>query len=186
MSLHLKSEFERAFKIATFDPHMMAEVAKEKAALPLAILFIVLASFAGALGAYVFPLEYGLVIYQPTAVEALWNGVSAMIWIFSALFILHLIANGIFKAKGSFHPFLRVVGYGYVIGLLHFFPILSVLVGLWGLVLVFVILKNVKKLSTKKAAFSLLLLIIILGIFFTLHESINPANLYGGLYVVPF
>jgi hypothetical protein len=185
MNHHLPTEIQRAIKVAMFNQRTIQSVAKDKAVTPLATILIVLGSFAGALGSYVFPIEYGPVTYRTTVFEAIANGITAAFWIVVMLLTLNFVADRLFKGHGSFQSFLRVVGYGYIIGLFGLFPILSVLVGIWALIILFKALHYVKGLSVEQSALSLLLTAGFLLLLFSLLGEVTAANLYGGLYVLP-
>lgn len=186
MQHHLPTELRRAVRVALFNDASIRAVAQDPPITPLATILIIVSSFAGALGSYVFPISVGIVQYRPTLLEALFSGVGAVFWVVIALFILNWISDRLFMGKGTFQSFLRVVGYGYVVGLLGFFPLLSVVVGLWMVAVVFKALMITKGLNWEKSALVLLFTVVIMMTLFSLLGEVTPAHLYGGLYVAPY
>ena len=185
LDLDLKTEFKRAIIVAKFDQKVMRAVAHDRALTRPALFFIILSSLAGAAGSLIFPIRYGEVIYVPTFFDALFNAISAIFFVGLVLYVLNFIADRFFQGKGTFLMFFRVVGYGYVVGILNLFPVLNFAVGIWMLILLWKILIYVKELTPRNAVFTLVILMV-LGVFFgMLWGNLNPGDLYGRLYVMP-
>jgi len=161
-------------------------VSKDPLATGSAVLIIAISSFAGALGSLLFPVRYGPVTYRPTLLEAFGHAIVAIFLVVLVVYLIHIVANNLFKAHGDFVSLFRVVGHGYVIGVLTFFPVLSVVVLLWMLVLIVRILKDVKRLSTENAVISVILAGLTVFVILALFQNLNADNLYGGLYLVPY
>ncbi len=184
--MHLQQAFRRALKVAQLDKDIIRSVASDRHATGAAILMIALGSVAGAIGSVAFPVRYGLVIYRPTLWEAFQNSILAFVLVIAAIFLLHVAAEQIFKAKGSFHALLRVVGFGYVVGLLNVLPVLSFVVAIWMVVLIVKSLMEVKHLSMEQSIISVIGVAVVLFVVFSLFSGLDAANLYGGLYVGPY
>lgn len=185
VNLDLKTEFKRAIRVAQFDHEAMNAVSKDSQATRMALLFIFASTFAGGLGAWVFPIHYGPVVYRATLLQTFGNILGACALILAGIYVLNHLANRWFKGVGSFETLFRVVGYGYVVGLLYFVPMLDLLVSLWILVLLVKTLIHVKRLTPEYAVISLVVMGLLFAVFLSLFENLNPANLYGGLFVIP-
>jgi hypothetical protein len=185
-SIDINKEFKRAVQVLKLDASAMTALAKDKNATPVAIFLIVFSSFAGALGSIVFPMTYGPVTYRPALFEAFSNMVVSVGLVFLMLVVLNFFADRLFKGKSDFESLIRVVGYGYLIGVLNFFPVLSALVGIWLLIVFVYAMKTVKGLSFEQAVLNIIMVIVLLVGLFMLVQGLNPANIYGGLYLAPY
>lgn len=174
LSYHFKTEFKRALDVAKLNPSRMTAVAQSPQLTQMAVLFVLMASFAGAFGPFFFPIHQGPVSYSPTFFEALMNGVTASLMVFLSLYLVNLIADRVFHAKGSFEVFFRVVGYGYLVGLLNIFPALNFISSLWILVIVYKVLKMFKHLSARDAVLTLVILAVVYGLLIMLLSGLNP------------
>ncbi len=184
--MNLPAILKRAIKIVELNDSAIKSVSKDPSATGPAVLIIAISSFAGAIGSLLFPVKYGPVTYRPTLMEAIGHALIAILFVLAVVYLLHLIANHLFKAHGDYVSLLRVVGHGYVIGFLNIFPALSVLVLLWMLVMQVRILKDIKRLTTENAVIAMILTGIVVFVFLALFQDLNADNLYGGLYLVPY
>lgn len=184
--MNFKKELSRAVKIAKLDIHAMHSVAQDKEATGPALTMIVLASMAGAIGSFAFPVRYGPVVYRPTLFEAFSHALIGFVLVLGLIYGLHLLADHFFKGQNSFESFLRVMGYGYVIGFLNVFPVLTLVVAIWMVVILIKSLVEVKKLTAEHAVISFVIAVVSLFVLFGLFQGLNAANLYGGLYLSPY
>jgi hypothetical protein len=118
------------------------KLAKDKAAFGMGVLFFAIAGVASAIGMLNF---IGIVVMPILEVVGSFIGVG----------ILHLLAM-IFGGKAKFGQYYGVLGIGALISWISVIPIigvfLSMLAGLWMIVMAIVITKTVHQLSTGKAA----------------------------------
>lgn len=183
MSFHFLTELRRATRVARLEPKAIKEVAHDRQGTPLALGFIAVSSFAGAFGAVLFPVEVGPVVYRPTVFEALIHGTLAFFWMLLLVLLLHHIAQQFFHGQGSYWALVRMVGYGYAVGILNLIPWLSPFILIWMMVLSLRALHHGKGLTPNQAGLTLLSVIVIFAVMALLFQSIDPANLYGGLVV---
>lgn len=165
-----KQELQRAFKIITLDAQAMIAVSKDPFATRMAVFFIVVSSFFGAMGSRLFPsyAYHGLVVYRPTFFQIFEQTIAASFMLIFAIFLVHFFAVKFFKARGSFEEFFRVAGYAYVVGILNIYPLLVLLVGLWILVVLWKALTVVKRMAREKAVLILVaVLFVFVGLYFT-------------------
>lgn len=177
---------KQALKVVELNDASIKKVAGDQSLTWEAVFIIVLSSFCGAFGSYVFPLKNGLVTYKPTIIEAFGHLLVAVFLFLGVVYLLHLMANYLFKAHGDYFSLLRVTGHGYVIGVLNVLPVLSILVFVWMLVLLVRILKDVKRLTVEQSIICMVVTGIVVFVCLALFQDLNADNLYGGLYLVPY
>lgn len=186
---NFKQGFQSAFKVIKLDAQAMTGVSKDSRATRMAALFIVISSFLGGMGSMLFPsyVYRGLVVYRPTLFQVFEQTLAASLMLILAIFLVHFVAVQLFKARGSFEEFFRVAGYAYVVGILNIYPPLTLVVGLWTLVVLWKALTVVKRMAREKAVLTLVaVLFIFCAFYFFLFTSILSTNLFGGLYFTPY
>lgn len=181
-----RQDVRRAFQIVRWDESVVRETAHDPAATRGAILWIALATLAGAAGSVFFPIDYKGVRYQPTLLEALGQAIFSFTLIVGFLYVVHFLAHRLFKGRAAFAPFFRVLGYGYRVGLLSIFPGLGFLVALWMFFLVIKGLEGIDGLKAQEAVFTLLLTLMAFVVLFFLGVGLNPGSLYGGFYLARY
>jgi hypothetical protein len=90
------------------------------------------------------------------------------------IYVLSFIAKAIFKGHARHDQFFRVMAYGMVVMWLTIIPQLSIISGIWGLVLMFVILRTVHKLTAGGAIGTLLVSLVVM---FIISMILSP--IYG-------
>ncbi len=183
MSSDFFLEIRRAWRVARLEPKAIQEVAHNRHLTLSALGFIAASSLAGAFGAVLFPVEVGPVVYRPTVFEALVHGVLAFLWMLLLILFLQGIAQRFFGGAGSYWGLVRMMGYGYAVGILNLIPWLSPFVLIWMMVLSLRALHHGKGLTPNQAGLTLLAVIVIFAVMALLFQNINPANLYGGIVV---
>lgn len=183
MSSHFLIELRRAYRVARLETKAIKEVAHDRQVTPVALGFIAVSSLAGAFGAVLFPVEVGPVVYRPTFFEASIHGILAFFWMLLLVLLLHHIAQRFFGGEGSYWGTVRMVGYGYAVGVLNLIPWLSPFILIWMMVLALRALHHGKGLTPNQAGLTLLSVIVIFAVMALIFQSIDPANLYGGIVV---
>ncbi len=137
----------------------MNDVAAHKNRTTSAFIILIIAALAAGLGLKFFggffTPSWGMLISM-----TLYQVISSII----GIYILSVIAKSIFKGKAKHDAFFRVMAFGMVVTWLAIIPTLSVIGGIWGLVVVFVALKVVHKLSTGGAIGAILVTVIAMAI----------------------
>jgi len=158
MKTSLLSEIKTAIQIALFKHTDMHHVASDKHKTQYAYYIIIIAALLGLIGGQIF------LPFKPTIGMAIGMAISQVIMTVVGIYILSIIAKGIFKGHAKHDEFFRVMGYTMVIGFLSIFPMLGIIVAIWGIILVFVILKVVHKLTTGGAFGAIIVGIIVMGV----------------------
>ncbi|MBU0705663.1 YIP1 family protein [Patescibacteria group bacterium] len=149
------TELKTALDVALLKHNVMNSVASDKGKTMFAFAIIILASVITGLklkflGGALSP-SWGFVLST-----ALYQVVSAVI----SIYLLSLVAKSIFKGQATHNGFFRVMGFGMIVTWLAIIPYLSIVGGFWWLVIVFVTLKVVHKLTTGGAIGALIVTII--------------------------
>jgi len=138
------SDIKEAIDVALFKHTAMHHVAGDKNKNISALLILIIAAILSALGIkYIgyLPLSLGeilgMIIYQVVA---------SII----GIFILSLISKSIFKGQAKHDAFFRVMAFAAIVTWISVIPnkFVGLIVAVWGLALVFVVLKVIHKLTT--------------------------------------
>ncbi len=176
-----KKEIMKAVNIIKLDEKEMKAVASDEKSMGPAIAFIVLGALAAAVGTYIFPQEFFGVVYRPSMASMVSATIGGTIGRVIGIVVISLIAQYVFKGKAKIVEFLRVAGYAAAIGVVSIVPVLSIVAGLWGLVVMFMMLKSVHKLDTGGAIGTLVLTVVLwLALIFGL--SFLAIGAFGGMY----
>jgi len=163
MSQHkmdLKAELKRAWEVALMKKPAMHHVASGgKPETTFGYYVIIVSALLTLLGSYFFLSGY--ISFGP--IYALKTAVIQIVMAVVGIYLISFIAKTLFKGKAGYDAFFRVMAYGYLVTWLGLVPALGIIGGLWLLVLTFVILKEVHKLSTG-GAIGTMVVTFILGI----------------------
>jgi len=143
-----KKEITKAWDIIRLDEKQMQSVAADEKSMGPAIAFIVLGSLCVGLGNYIFPQEFFGVMYRPGVATIISSTIFGAIFRVVGIAVVSLIAQHVFKGKAQVAEFLRVAGYAAILSVLSLVPMLTIVAGLWSLVVAFNMLKSVHKLDT--------------------------------------
>jgi hypothetical protein len=159
MKTSLLSEIKTAIRIALFKHTDMHHVAEDKHKTAYAYYIIIIAAVLGLIGVQLF-----MGPFKPSIGTGLTTLIFQVIMTVVGIYIVSFIAKSIFKGHAKHDEFFRVMGYAMVISFLSIVPMLSFIVALWGLILVFVILKAVHKLTTGGAIGTIIVTILVMGL----------------------
>lgn len=156
-----KKEVLNAFEIMKLNVGVMTVVkGDEKATIP-AVFFMLAVSLASALNQVIFPVKVmGIVIYTPDAGTVLVVWLGGFVGLVLGCVIMNFVAQKLFRGKAKFIEFLRVSGYAALLGVVSILPVVGIVAGLWGLVVLFKNLKIVHKLTDGGAVGTMVISII--------------------------
>ncbi len=150
----LLSDLRAAVDVALLKPKAMQAVAKDKGKTNLALLILVISVLVTALNQ-----KYFGVFFEINWQRFLSISLFQVTFLILNIYVLSAVAKGIFKGKATHDAFFRVVGFGFIITWLNFFPIISLIATIWSIVLIFSILKHVHKLSALSSILAVLVTI---------------------------
>lgn len=162
---------KQAIEILKLNKTIIEKVAKEKQATTAGILILIIGGFIAGIASK----KWLLLGITPIIV---------LIFSFIGIGILHLIAK-LFKGKAEFIEIYRALTHASILNWLSIFDlipllktIIAVITLIWGIVINFVVIKNLYKLSTLKTVLVMIIpmaFFIILGtIIATLYIATNP------------
>jgi len=175
IAMDIKIELKNALDIALLKKPVMHHVAENKSKTAFGYYVIIAAAILGAVGQQIF-----LPFFRPTLTSSLLTAVVQAIGIVIGIYIVSFIAKGIFKGQASHDQFFRVAAYGMIVMWLLIIPPISFIGGIWILVITFVILKTIHKLTTEKAIGTLLVIIIGGYLIFMILFKIGFWGIGGG------
>ena len=174
--MNIKTELQNALNIALLKKNVMHQVADDKNKTVFGYYVIIAAAILGALGQQLFPI-----FFRPDLISSLVMAVVQVITTIIGIYILSIIAKVIFKGQARHDQFFRVMAYGMVVMWISVIPQLSIISGIWGLVLMFIILTTIHKLSAG-GAIGTILVSIVVGFVISLILSPLYALLgFGGM-----
>ena len=171
---NLISELRTALDVALLKHNKMSAVASDKQKMLYAFGVLAVAAVASGLGTHFFGwftpswgYTLGMMFYQV---------ISAVI----GIYLMSIIAKAVFKGQAKHDGFFRVMAYGAVVTWVAIFPPLSIIGGIWGLVILFVSLKVIHKLTTGGAIGTIVLTIIAMIIVMAILSPVLAMLGIGG------
>jgi|GEM_PF-1202597 len=172
----LIAEVKTAFQVALLKDKVMHQVALDKTKNNYAYGILVLAAIISGLG-----LKFFGGFFSPSWGFLLGTVIYQIISSVIGIYVLSIVAKSIFKGQGTHDGFFRVMAFGMIVTWLSILPALSIVGGIWGLVIVFVVLKTIHKLTTGGAIGSLLVTVIAMAIVGMILAPIMGAIGLGGM-----
>jgi hypothetical protein len=169
------NELKIALQIALLKKKEMHEVALEKGKTKYAYLILVAVAVLGFIGQQLFGP------FKPSFLSGLGMAIYQLVMMVVGIYVMSMVAKSIFKGSAKHDEFFRVMAYGGVVGAVMIVPMLGFISAIWSLVLLVVILKTVHKLTTGGAIGTIIISIIILGLFGMILGKIGLGYGYGGM-----
>ena len=177
-----KKELKEAMDIALFNQPAMHAVAAEKGKTTFGYYIIITGALLGIIGQQIFPA-----FFRPGLIFSLVMGIMQVVMAVIGIYALSYIAKKFFNGHAHHDQFFRVASYGMIIMWLSLIPQLSIISGLWGLALLFVILKSVHKLTTGGAVGTMIIgFVIILVISRITSPLYTKFSTYGVINGIKF
>lgn len=141
-------EIKRAINIAIFKKEeMMAAAGGGDAHTKMAYIIIAIGAGLGFIGGQLFPIKVFGATFKTPFVTGLVTAALSVVMAVVGIYLMSFIAQKIFGGKAEHKAFFRAMAYGMVINWLSIIPALSAIAGLWGIVLIVVILMTVHRIS---------------------------------------
>lgn len=174
--MNIKTELQNALNIALLKKNVMHQVADDRSKTVFGYYVIIAAAILGVVGQQLFPI-----FFRPTLLSSLAMAVVQIISMVIGIYILSFVAKSIFKGQARHDQFFRVMAYGIVVMWIGVIPQLSIIGGIWWLILVFIILTTIHKL-TAGGAIGTMLVSILVGFIVSLILSPLYALIgFGGM-----
>ena len=154
------AEVKEAINVALLKDKAMHAIAGAKDKNKYAVMILAASALLSLIGQqFIMPswatpsLPYGILMAVVQVVMAI-----------VGFYIMSFIAKAIFKGTAKHDEFFRVAAYANIVGWLTIIPFLGIVSAIWGLVLIFVILKTIHKLTTGGAIGTIIVSVIIIAI----------------------
>lgn len=174
-SIDYKKELMEAKDIVLFKESAMHAVAAEKGKTTFGYYIIIAGALLGIIGQQIFPA-----FFRPGLIFSLVMGIMQVVMAVVGIYALSYIAKKFFNGHAIHDHFFRVCSYGMIVMWLSIIPQLSIISSLWGLALLFVILKSVHKLTTGGAVGTLVIGIVVMwALSFIVSPMYMKFSTYG-------
>lgn len=170
-------ELKTAVHVALLKPKAIHDVAADKNKVTYAFGILAVAALASGLGLKLFGG-----FFSPSLWMVLSMAIYQFISVIVGIYVISFIAVSIFKGSAKHDAFFRVMAFGMIVTWLSIFPPLSIIGAIWALVVIFVILKTVHKLSTGGAIGALLVSIIAMALVMALLSPVMGMLGFKGMY----
>jgi O-antigen/teichoic acid export membrane protein len=167
-------EIKTAMQIALLKHQDMHSVAGNKAKTANAYYIIIIAAFLGFAGKQLF-----MGFFRPEIGMAVGVAVIQILMTIACIYVLSFIAKSIFKGSAKHDEFFRVMGYAFIVNWITIVPMFGFISAIWGLILIYVILKVVHKLTTGGALGTIIVGIIVMAVISTLISPVFSGFGYG-------
>lgn len=180
----LKGGFADVLAILKLDKAAMERVAgRESEGISMALVYLAIGSIASAIGGIVLGYTFlGSTIRTPL-VSGLIGAVISIVMAAVVIYVTNLVAEKLFKGKGKFPAFFRVLGYASlikVVGILTIVPLLSTIAGIWLLVVNYMALTVVHKLDTTNAVLTIIVTVVAMVVLGYLIAAVGLSAVMGG------
>ncbi len=174
--MNYKAELKNALHVALLKKNVMHHVAEDKKKTTFGYYIIIAAAILGIVGQQLF-----MSFFKPSLTFSLLNGVIQVVSIVIGIYVLSFIAKSIFKGHAAHDAFFRVMAYGMIVMWIGILPQLSIISGIWGLVLIFVILRTVHKLTAGGAIGTIVVSVIVMMVVSMLLAPLYGLLGFGGM-----
>jgi len=182
----LGGAFKQFLEVIKLNKKAIEGVAGNKKGGAVAAIFLVAGSIAAPLAQLIFGVRFLNVVYRPDVVSILIQAAIAIVIAVLVIFITTIVANKLFKGKGSFADYFQVMGLAYGLNVLMFLgpilpslaPLISLVVGIWVLIISFYALQSIFKLDNTNAVLTIIVTIVA---FFVLGAVVAALG-FGAAY----
>lgn len=175
----ITQELKNAWQIALLKKPAMHHVTEDKKKTVYGYYIIIAGAVLAAIGQQLFST-----FFTPTLGMGIKIAIFQIIHTIVGIYVLSFVAKSIFKGSAKHDQFFRVAAYGMIVMWIGLIPNLSPIGGIWGLVILFVILKTIHKLTTGGAIGTFLVgIIVMLAISLILSPIYALMGLSGSKYI---
>ncbi len=171
---HMISELKTAFDVISLKKEVMTHVASDVQKTKFGYYIIVIAAIASFLGTQLFSW------YKPSIVGGLITMVIQAVMMVVGLYVVSYVAKKFFKGAATHDQFFRVGAYSMILGWAYIHPTIGMLAGIWGIVVSFVVLKTVHKLSTGGVIGTWIVTVVLYMVVGALIAMLGLGGLMGG------
>ena len=134
----------------------------------VALIYLLIGALAVPLGAMILGISVPFIgTIRIGVVPALQSALGSAIMFCVSLYVTNLVAEKMFQGHAKFPQYFRVMGYAALVNVIGFItPVmaLSLVAGVWWMVVNYVVLNHVHKLSSQNAALTIVVMLVVLYI----------------------
>jgi hypothetical protein len=157
----LKGGFSDFIEIMKLNKGRINAVAgRESEGIGVALVYLIVGAIGAPLGGAILGYSYFGIAVRVSLLNALVGAVLAAVVAAVVLYVTNLLAIRVFKGKGTFPQYFRVMGYAYLlsfVGFLTLVPVLGSLASIYILVVNFIALQEIHKLDATNSVLTILL-----------------------------
>lgn len=168
-NINWRKEIKDAWDIALLKKPAMHHIGQDKHKTIFGYYIIIIGGILGLIGSQIYPM-----MFQPTLKMGLHLTIVQILSIIFAIYTSSYIAKTFFKGHGKHDEFFRISAYGMIVLWIGLVPHLSFIGGIWGLVIMFMVLKTVHKLSTGSTIGTLIITVIAIAIISQVLSPLMP------------
>lgn len=190
-NLDFQGAFNSVLDILKLNQTAIEQVAKNEKLNFVALIFLVIGSVIGPLATKIFGFRIFNVAVYPSLQDTLIGMIVNFVIAALVIFITTLVATRVFNGKGTLSEYFRIMGLAYILNVLTILSslvpslamVISLVVGVWMLVIEFVSLKAVFKMDATNSALTMivsLIAFVVLGALLAsvgLGAAVNSAQL---------
>lgn len=185
----LKSGFADVLAILKLDKAAMEKVAmRDGEGISMALVYLAIGAVAPALGGVILGYTFLGATIRTDIVPGLIGALVSLVMAAVVIYVTSLVAEKLFKGKGKFPEFFRVLGYASlikVVGFLTIIPLLGTIAAIWLLVVSYMALTVVHKLDSTNAVLTIIVTIVamVLLAYVLAAAGLSAVGMggYGGL-----
>jgi len=174
------NEIKEAWQIALFKQPAMHKIAQDKSKTIYGYYIIIAGAILSFLGQQIFSAWY-----WPSMTYGLVMAVMQVVMAVIGIYVVSFIAKKIFKGQAMHDQFFRATAYGMIIMWLSIIPQLTIISGIWGLILLYLLLVNVHKLTSGGAVgtiiVSIVVSMVISALLTPLYFRLGSYGIMGGM-----
>lgn len=179
--------FKKFVEVAKLNKTVMSEVANDEKLNSVALVFWVVSFLAAPLGMLIFGISFFGVTVRPGVTDVLFEVLRSLLMSAAGLYAVTLVANRLFKGKGSLAQMFRLMGFVSLINVLilvgYLLPGLLMIIGLvvaiWTAIVGFNALQIAFSLDAKNAAFTLVVTFVVMMVVGSIVASFSGGASYG-------
>lgn len=182
----LGGAFKQFVEILKLNKKVIEGVAGNAKAGASAAIFLLVGAAAAPLAQFIFGVRFLNVVYRPDIVHVLVQWLLAVVMAVGVIFVTTVVANKLFKGKGSFAGYFKVMGLMYGVNVLTavgflvpaLAPLLGLVVGIWMLVVSFYAIQAVFKLDNTNTVLTMIVAVVAMVAIMAVIGSLG----YGAAY----
>lgn len=172
---NIKKELTDAWHVALLKKAVMHHVAEDKGKTLFGYYIIIASVLLSFIG-----MQFFLGSFSPTLAFGISTAVVQLVSIIIGIYALSFVAKKLFKGHAKHDEFFRVMAYGMIVTWIGILPQLSIVGGVWALIIIFVALRAVHKLDVGGTIGTMLVTLVIMFVVSAVLSTVSAKMGFGG------